>query len=230
VIDGAAGGNVGQRQVDNRSAAGRAALADPPAAPPPPTPTLSPGGGSSAGRRPLRLLLVAVALLAVVVAGSVGTYSWALGHWFVGVEGSGDDGQVAVFRGLNVSVLGFDLFELDRSTDLAVTDLTAAARNRARGGITAEDEEHAERILDALGEQQLPVCRSESATASPTPSAAPSSAAAPTDPAAAPTDPGATGAPAPATTGVPVDPTPASTTSARATTSSEPGVDCREAD
>ena len=228
VIDGAAGGNVGQRQVDNRSAAGRAALADPPA-PPPPTPTLSPGGGSSAGRRPLRLLLVAVALLAVVVAGSVGTYSWALGHWFVGVEGSGDDAQVAVFRGLNVSVLGFDLFELDRGTDLAVTDLTAAARSRARGGITADDEEHAERILDALREQQLPVCRSESATPSPTSSAAPSSAAAPTDPAAAPTDPAVTGAPVPAPTDVPIAPT-SSPTSARATASSEPGVDCREAD
>jgi protein phosphatase len=174
---------------------------------------------------------VAVAVLAVVVAGSVFTYSWALGHWFVGVEGSGDDGQVAVFRGLNVSVLGFDLYELESSTDIAVTDLTAAARSRARGGITADDEDDAERILDALRDQQLPVCRSESATASPTPSsAAPSSAAAPTDPAAAPTDPAATGAPAPAPTGGPVDPTPASTTSARATTSSEPGVDCREAD
>jgi protein phosphatase len=172
---------------------------------------------------------VAVALLAVVVAGSVGTYSWALGHWFVGVEGSGDDAQVAVFRGLNVSVLGFDLFELDRSTDLAVTDLTAAARSRARGGITADDEQHAERILDALQEQQLPICRSESATPSPTSSAAPSSAAAPTDPAAAPTDPAVTGAPVPAPTDVPVAPT-SSPTSARATTSSEPGVDCREAD
>src|SRR5688500_11197490 len=125
VVDGAAGGNVGQRQVDGRPAAGRAALADPPA-PPPPTPTLSTGGGSSARRRPLRLLLVAVAVLAVLVAGSVLTYNWALGHWFVGVDGSGDDEQVAVFRGLDVSVLGFDLSELDRSTDLPVTDLTAA--------------------------------------------------------------------------------------------------------
>jgi PPM family protein phosphatase len=172
---------------------------------------------------------VAVALLAVVVAASVGTYSWALGHWFVGVEGTGDDGQVAVFRGLNVSVLGFDLFELDRSTDLAVTDLTAAARNRALGGITADDEQHAERILVALEEQQLPVCRSESASPSPS-SAAPSTTLAP-----APTDPAATGAPAPApapapATTAPVDPTSAATTSARTTTSSEPGVDCREAD
>jgi protein phosphatase len=105
VVDGAAGGNVGQRQVDARSAAGRAALADPPA-PPPPTPTLPTGGGSSARRRPLRLLLGAVALLAVLVAGSVLTYNWALGHWFVAVEGAGEDGQVAVFRGLDFSVVG----------------------------------------------------------------------------------------------------------------------------
>ena len=224
VIDGAAGGNVGQRQVDNRSAAGRAALADPPA-PPPPTPTLSPGGGSSARRRPLRLLLVAVALLAVLIAGSVGTYSWALGHWFVGVEGTGDDGQVAVFRGLNVSVLGFDLFEVDRSTDLAVTDLTAAARNRARGGITADDEAHAQRILDALREQQLPLCRAASSA---------SSSSAASGPTPAPQPPAVTGAPAPtvapATTTPPDASASTSTTSTRTTASPEPGVDCREAD
>ena len=168
VVDGAAGGNVGQRQVDGRSAAGRAALADPPA-PPPPTPTLSTGGGSSARRRPLRLLLVAVALLAVLVAGSVLTYNWALGHWFVAVQGTGENGQVAVFRGLDVSVVGFDLYELDQSTDLAVTDLTAAARSRVRGGITADDEQDAERILDALREQRLPVCPTAPRTTGSTP-------------------------------------------------------------
>ena len=46
-------------------------------------------------------------------AGAVGTYAWALGHWFVGVDGTGDDEQVAVFRGLDVSIVGFDFFELD---------------------------------------------------------------------------------------------------------------------
>ena len=92
------------------------------------------------------------------MAGLVGTYIWALGHWFVGVDGSGDDGQVAVFRGLDVSVVGFDLFELDEDTDLAVADLTAAARSRVRGGITADDAQDADRILDALRDQRLPVC------------------------------------------------------------------------
>jgi protein phosphatase len=222
VVDGAAGGNVGQRQVDGRSAAGRAALADPPA-PPPPTPTLSTGGGSSARRRPLRLLLVAVALLAVVVAGLVLTYNWALGHWFVAVQGTGEDGQVAVFRGLDVSVVGFDLFELDQSTDLAVTDLTAAARSRVRGGITADDEQDAERILDALRDQRLPVCPTAPRTSGSTPAA----------PSTPPADPTASGVPAtpgaPATTAAPADTTSAPSTSAR-TPSPEPGVDCREAD
>ncbi len=218
VVDGAAGGNVGQRQVDRRSAAGRAALADPPA-PPPPTQSLPTGGGSSARRRPLRLLLVAVAVLAVLVVGAVGTYSWALGHWFVGVEGSGDDGQVAVFRGLDVSLLGFDLYEVDTGTDMAVTDLTAAARNRVVRGITADDEQDAVRILGALREQRLPVCSAASRSAGTT-SASPTPSPAPPDGTAAPSG-------AAPTTAAPIDP--ASTTPAR-TTSSEPGVDCREGD
>jgi protein phosphatase len=207
VVDGAAGGYVGQRKVDASSAAGRAALADPTASSPP-TVTPPTGGGPSARRRPLRTLLVAVAVLVVLVAGAVGTYIWALGHWFVGVDGSGDAEHVAVFRGLNVSVVGFDLFELDRDTGMPVADLTSAARSRARGGITAADAADADRILAALRGQRLPLCP-----------APPSATPATTTP-ALPT----AGAPlttAPATTAAP-------TTSAPTTdSSSEPGVTCR---
>ncbi len=232
VIDGAAGGNVGQRQVDNRSAAGRAALADPPPAPPPP-PTPPPGGGPSARRRPMRLILVAVVVLAVLVAGAIGSYAWALQHWFVGVEGAGNEEQVAVFRGLNVSIVGFDLFEVEESTDLAISDLTPAARSRVRGGITADDQADAARILDALRDQRLPLCPSgsgksnggESTSTTPTRPTRPSGAG-PT-----PAAPGGTGA-GPTTT-VPGRTTGSTTTAtstpARTTMSSEPGVDCREA-
>jgi PPM family protein phosphatase len=214
VIDGAAGDNVGQRQVDPRSAAGRAALADPPS-PPAPPPTPPTGGGPSARRRPLRLLLVAVAALVVVVAGAVGTYVWALGHWFVGVDGSGNAAQVAVFRGLDVSIVGFDFFELDRDTGMALTDLTPAARSRVRGGITANSADDADRILAALRDQRLRPCPTTGST-QPSPS---SSAAAPAT----------TSAPQP-TVPAPSDATPSPTTPARTTASSEPGVDCREAD
>jgi protein phosphatase len=213
VVDGAAGDNVGQRQVDARSAAGRAALADPPP-PPAPPPTPPTGGGPSARRRPLRLLLVAVAALVVLVAGAVGTYVWALGHWFVGVAGSGADEQVAVFRGLDVSIVGFDFYELDRDTGLALTDLTPAARTRVHGGITADDAADADRILAALRDQRLPPCRATGST-QPFPSA---SAPAPET----------TTAPLP-TTPAPGDGSPSPTTPARTTASSEPGVDCREA-
>jgi PPM family protein phosphatase len=229
VIDGAAGDNIGQRQVDPRSAAGRAALADP-QPPPAPPPTLPPGGGPSARRRPLRLLLVAVAALVVVVAGAVGTYMWALGHWFVGVERNGDDEQVAVFRGLDVSIVGFDFFELDRATSMALADLTPAARSRVRGGITADDASDADRILAALRGQRLPLCRTTGSTQpSPTPSPAPETSTPGAIPEA--TSPEATAAPVPAPTAPPTDGgTPAPSTSARTTTSSEPGVDCREGD
>jgi protein phosphatase len=213
VVDGAAGDNVGQRQVDARSAAGRAALADPPP-PPAPPPTPPTGGGPSARRRPLRLLLVAVAVLVVLVAGAVGTYVWALGHWFVGVAGSGADEQVAVFRGLDVSIVGFDLYELDRDTGLALTDLTPAARTRVHGGITADDADDADRILAALRDQRLPPCRATGSTQ-------------PSPPASAP-EPETTAAPLP-TTPAPGDGSPSPTTPARTTASSEPGVDCREA-
>jgi protein phosphatase len=211
VVDGAAGGYVGQRKVDPSSAAGRAALADPPA-PPPPTSTPPTGGGPSARRRPLRTLLVAVAVLVVLVAGAVGTYIWALGHWFVGVDGTGDAERVAVFRGLNVSVVGFDLFELDNDTDLAVPDLTSAARSRVRGGITAADAADADRILAALRDQRLPLCRT-----TPTPSATGTST------------PALPSAGEPATTADPtaVGSSPTTTSAPTTDSSSEPGVNCR---
>jgi protein phosphatase len=216
VVDGAAGGYVGQRKVDPSSAAGRAALADPPT-PPPAEPTPPTGGGPSARRRPLRTLLVAVAVLVVLVAGAVGTYIWALGHWFVGVDGSGDTEQVAIFRGLDVSIVGFDFFELDQDTGLAVADLTPAARSRVRGGITANDAEDADRILAALRAQRLPLCKTS-------PSAPSSGAGAATTSPAEPSG-------APVTTAPPTEAAPSATTTAgRTTSSSEPEENCRRAD
>jgi protein phosphatase len=180
---------------------------------------------------------VAVAALVVLVAGAVGTYVWALGHWFVGVDTGGSIDEVAVFRGLNVSIVGVDLYKVDQDTDLALTDLTPAARSRANGGITADDRNDADRILTALRDQRLPVCPSEAAatpTATPTPTPTPTPSPAPVVPPA----PGATAAPVPAeqTPGAPFttepgpDDFPSPTTSARTTASSVPGVDCREAD
>jgi serine/threonine protein phosphatase PrpC len=222
VVDGAAGDYVGQRQVDATSAAGRAALADP--APPPPPPAPPTGGGPSARRRPLRLLLGAGILLVVLVAGAIGTYVWALQHWFVGVDDEQGQEQVAVFRGLDVSLLGLDLFQLERDAELPVTDLTPAARNRVQGGITADDADHAARIVAALRDQRLEPCAA-AGDEEPAGSTAPTQTPAP----AAPSTPAAPGAPSTPTTSTP-ETAAGTSTSAATTSSSRPGVDCREAE
>ncbi|MCO7221099.1 PP2C family serine/threonine-protein phosphatase [Klenkia sp. PcliD-1-E] len=220
VVDGAAGDNRGQREVDPRSAAGRAALADP--RPATPTATVASAPPPRKRRRPLRTALLGLAAVVVLAAAAVGFYAFVGNHWFVR---SVDGGDVGVYRGINASLVGLDLYRLDTSTDLALTDLTQAARSRVESGIEASDRDDADRILSNLLEQRLPVCRtvgsSPSASASSTP-AAPSTSAPTTS---APTgDPSVTAAP-PATTAA----TTTATTSSPSRTQ-EPGVDCREAD
>jgi protein phosphatase len=232
VVDGAAGDNRGQRQVDGRSAAGRAALADP--APAPQLSSSAQLGPPPRRRRPLRLALVSLGVLVVLAAAGIGFYVWALGHWFVGVEGSGSAQRVSVFRGMNVSLAGLDLYHVDESTDLAVRDLTPAARNRVTQGITATSGTDAHRILSALRAQRLPVCptgdgstATTSASSSPT---APSSGSAPATGGDA--GPASGSAPAPASSASPTSAPSTDTLPASGFTSSstgEPGVDCREA-
>jgi protein phosphatase len=232
VVDGAAGDNRGQRSVDPRSAAGRAALADPPAAPPATAgATASTAPAPSRRHRPLRWVLAGVGLVVVLAAVGAGVWIWALGHWFVGVEGSGDGEHVAVFRGLPASVIGVDLYRVDHPTDLAVADLTPAARSRVQKGITADDPADAQRILAALRDQRLPVCpavpdgtpaANASAPVSPTttPTPADGQPAAPTALTTPPTT-------APSTT-TPSTTTPSTTTPSTTAGAMVPGVDCRE--
>jgi len=239
VVDGAAGDGAGQRQIDPRSAAGRAALADP-APSPPPTSTPPSGGGAAARRRPLRILVVAVVVLALLVGGGIGTYAWALQHWFVGVADTADGEQVGVFRGLNTSILGLDLYRLDEETPLAVGDLYPATRSRVVRGIPADDAADADRILDALREERLPPCGTQLPSTDGTAPPAATEESAPTSGSASATDSSSPGFPEPeprvtdgaAPTGTPTDSaatsTETATTSASETATGEPGVDCRE--
>jgi PPM family protein phosphatase len=227
VVDGAAGDNRGQREVDPRSAAGRAALADPQPAPPNQTATSSPPPPRR--RRPARTALIALATVVVLGAVAVGGYLFVMNHWFVGVTETSDGDEVAVFHGLNASIIGVDLYRLDSSTGLATTDLTQAARSRVSGGIDASDRDDAQRILANLRDQQLPLCRTAARTPSATPSATPSPDATAATP-VPPVDPAATTvAPTLPPTSTPGTTT-GSATSSGPSRSGEPGVDCREAD
>ncbi|WP_249523866.1 PP2C family protein-serine/threonine phosphatase [Modestobacter marinus] len=183
VVDGAAGDHVGQREVDPRSAAGRAALADPQATGQPTALTTS--SPPPRRRRPLRTALFALAAVVVLGAATIGAYLFVMGHWFVGVAETAEGDRVGVFRGLNASVVGLDLYRLDEATALDTTDLTQAARNRVADGIPADDPDDAARILSNLRGQQLPLCRTTSALSTSTPSAAPTP---PAEPAPAPVE------------------------------------------
>ncbi|MGY1592053.1 PP2C family protein-serine/threonine phosphatase [Geodermatophilus sp. SYSU D00708] len=214
VVDGAAGDNVGQREVDPRSAAGRAALADPP--PPPPSTAVSVATAPAPRRRRRRLLWLLGALV-VLVAAAIGAYVWVLSNWFVGVQETSDGEQVAVFRGIDTSLMGIDLNRVADVTDLAVTDLTQADATKVRRGIEATDGDHADRIVAMLRDSRLPVCpatdeesdRSLSTSASPTSPAPDNGSESPSE--------------SPAPTGS------AERTPAERTQTPEPGVDCREA-
>jgi protein phosphatase len=234
VVDGAAGNNAGQRDVDPRSAAGRAALAGPQQQSQPPTAGFPASGPPGRRRRPLRTALVALAAVVVLGAAAAAVYAYVLGQYFVGVQDGADGSQeVAVFRGVNASLVGLDLYTLHEATNLQLTDLQPAARSRVRDGITADTPTDAENIVGRLRDQQLPLCSdleaaaASSAAASASASAASASAASPTP------VPPADGSPTPAPPGVPAlssSPTTAApTTSARPTRTFEPGVDCREA-
>ncbi|MGY1770274.1 PP2C family protein-serine/threonine phosphatase [Blastococcus sp. SYSU D00813] len=221
VVDGAAGANVGQRAVAPDSAAGRAALHDPP---PPPPPAATPMATAPVPdrRRTRRRWWYALATLVVLAGAGIGAYAWVLDHWFVGVDEDTD--TVAVFRGINASVLGLDLYREESDSGIAVADLSSDLRGKVADGIAVDDRQAADDRVEMLREQSLPRCEEE---AEPTPTEAPTTAAPPLlpgDPGAAPTGLGES-------LGTTTAGAPTSTSSSSGTSSSsEPGRDCREAE
>jgi protein phosphatase len=157
VVDGAAGDNRGQREVDPRSAAGRAALADPPPAPPPPT-AAPPAAAPSDRRRSRRRLFLAGGTVLVLVGAGIAAWLWVLTHWFVGVAAADDGDHVAVFRGFNADLLGLDLYRIDAVTGIPLEDLTSYDQNSVRQGIEAGDADDAQRIVDDLQAAAVPEC------------------------------------------------------------------------
>jgi protein phosphatase len=208
VVDGAAGDNRGQREVDPRSAAGRAALADPPPAPPPP-PTAPTAAAPSDRRRSRRRLFVAGGAVLVLVGAGIATWLWVLTHWFVGVAAADGTDHVAVYRGFNADLLGLDLYRVDDVTDLPLDDLTSYDQNSVRQGIEAGDADDAQRIVDDLHAAAVPECE-RGGSGGAASSQAPESAAPSLD-----TDAGPTGI---------------STSAGASSPSPEPGEPCREAE
>ncbi len=223
VVDGAAGNNIGQREILPVSSAGRAALASPEK----PTARVAARAVSPPPRRrrtPLVLGLLAAVLLGAAAVG--GVYAYVTSQYFVGVAASDVDGEhVAIFRGVNAELIGFDFYRLQEETTIALDDLNSAARNSVRDGIPVADLGAAQTILDNLRDERLPLCprpttRSSaptSGTITPSPTASQPPVGLPTAP---PDDSSLPTASTASTTSSPATTTPAST--------ARPGVNCRE--
>ena len=170
VVDGAAGGNRGQREPAPTSAAARAALASPSHT----KQQVPPEEGPIRRRRPIRTTIFTLIVLGLVAGGGYGLWEWTQTQYFVGADGD----QVAIYRGINTAVGPVRLYSVVTPSALTLNDLQQVARQRVETGIAAESRPAADRILARLAESTLPPCPTATPTAkvTPTRSKAPSKA------------------------------------------------------
>jgi protein phosphatase len=207
VVDGAAGGNIGQRDPADSPAARAAASQRQSRLSPP-------DDGPVRRRRRRRSLLFALLVLVVMAGGLYGLYRWTQTQYFVGAAGD----EVAVYRGVNAAVGPVKLYSVVHTSGLWLDDLQQVARRQVESGIGAANRSEADRILSNLDGQTLPTCQS---LATPSPSPTPS-------PTPAKTTPKSTAKP-PAKTTPPARTTPPATTVTPTPTDQPiPGQDCRE--
>ena len=95
----------------------------------------------------LRRLLLLVAVLAVLGVAAMLAFDWTQRQYYVGVS---EDGRVAIYRGIEQSVLGYELSEVDETSDLSVDALPEFLRERVEEGISATDRADAQQKVDDL--------------------------------------------------------------------------------
>ncbi|WP_394614711.1 PP2C family protein-serine/threonine phosphatase [Lentzea sp. JNUCC 0626] len=181
IVGGAAGDGSDDHNTPPDSAASRAATLTqqrPPMpqrmdAPPPPPP--DPKRKKRNAIKAFAIVFVLVLLAAVV---AVGGKLWINTQYYVGAT---EDGQVAIFRGLNGSVLGFKLSsKIEDScppgstgcTPITLKDLQEAGRKTITAGIRSDNGLDGARAAVRLlrTEHMLPLCKDTSSTSTTTPS------------------------------------------------------------
>ncbi|MCD9154344.1 PP2C family protein-serine/threonine phosphatase [Aeromicrobium duanguangcaii] len=116
-------------------------------------------------RRWVRWVLVAVVIVGLLGGAGAYAYDWSQRQYFVAPQ----DGQVAIFRGVDLSVPGLTLAHLDEVTRIQIDTLPAYQRDRVSAGITAADHDEAQRIVTNLSIQAVEPTPTPTPTPSPTP-------------------------------------------------------------
>ena len=190
VMDGAAGGNRGQRDPDPTSPAARAAAMRP--RPEPQDVVVEEPVRSR--RRRWRPAIITLVVLALLGGGTLALWSWTQAQYFVGANGE----RVGVYRGVNTAIGPVHLYSLVETDDMRLDDLVPVAQQGVRDGITAQSRSDVDRILANLANQRKPLCSTVTPPATTTPTPTPTVSGPPVTPTASATPtPVSTTSPAP---------------------------------
>jgi serine/threonine protein phosphatase PrpC len=111
-----------------------------------------------------RIALLVVLAVLLLLAGS-GAYSWTQRQYYIAAAGE----NVAIYQGIQSDLPGLQLSELHETSQITLASLPDYRAAQIRDGISADDLDHARRIVRSIGELARPC-----PTAKPTPTASPS--------------------------------------------------------
>jgi protein phosphatase len=96
----------------------------------------------------LRRFALTLVIVGVLVGAAVVAYGWSQQQYYV----SSDDGRVAIFQGVQGDIPGIELHHVYEEQDLLLSELPSFRRSQVVEGLTADNLDHAEVIVDNLVE------------------------------------------------------------------------------
>jgi PPM family protein phosphatase len=135
-------------------------------------PEVTPAAAPERKRRRWRTPLIIAVILAALIGALAGAYALTQTYYFVGKDGA----EVAIFRGVNTQIGPLKFFDVYRNTNLVIADLNPSVRGQVSGGINANSEKDAEKIVRNLQGQLLPLCPTPTPSPTTTPATAPATA------------------------------------------------------
>ena len=96
-----------------------------------------------------RIATIGALLVGLVAALFLAASLFVRNSWFVGVNGD----TVAIYHGVNASILGHDLYALSQTSAVQISDLPEATQANLRSGIVASSEKEAQATVQSYQEQ-----------------------------------------------------------------------------